>query len=113
MVISSPSETTISIFGLTCAVGLTVISKGVAGPVQLTPPFSNVGVTVIVATTGLVPVLIAVKTGISPVPDAANPIEVKSFVQLNVVLPLTLVVENSTKDVSKPLETIWFPTELT
>ena len=57
--ISSPSETTILLFSFTCAVGLTVISKGVAGPVQLTPPFSNVGVTVIVAVTGLVPVLVA------------------------------------------------------
>ena len=110
---SSPSVTTISTVGFTCAVGFTVISNGVAGPVQLTPPFSNVGVTVIVAITGLVPVLMAVKAGISPVPDAANPIEVKSFVQLNVVVPFTFVVENSTKDVSNPLETIWFPTELT
>ena len=102
----SPSVTTISTVGFTCAVGFTVISNGVAGPVQLTPPFSNVGVTVIVAITGLVPVLIAVKAGISPVPDAANPIEVKSFVQLNVVVPFTFVVENSTKAVSNPFETI-------
>ena len=83
-----------------------MISKGVAGPVQLTPPFSNVGVTVIVAITGLVPVLIAVKAGIFPLPDAANPIEVKSFVQLNVVVPFILAVENSTKVVSNPFETI-------
>ena len=110
---SSPSVTTISTVGFTCAVGFTVISNGVAGPVQLTPPFSNVGVTVIVAITGLVPVLIAVKAGISPVPDAANPIEVKSFVQLNVVVPFTFVVENSTKAVSNPFETIWLPTEFT
>jgi len=102
----SPSVTTISTVGFTCAVGLTVISKGVAGPVQLTPPFSNVGVTVIVAITGLVPVLIAVKAGMFPVPEAAKPIEVKSFVQLNVVVPFILAVENSTRDVSNPFETI-------
>ena len=102
----SPSVTTMSTVGFTCAVGLTVISKGVAGPVQLTPPFSNVGVTVIVAITGLVPVLIAVKAGTFPLPEAANPIEVKSFVQLNVVVPFILVVENSTKVVSNPFETI-------
>ena len=102
----SPSVTTISTVGFTCAVGFTVISNGVAGPVQLTPPFSNVGVTVIVAITGLVPVLIAVKAGMFPLPEAANPIEVKSFVQLNVVVPFTLAVENSTKVVSNPFETI-------
>ena len=103
---SSPLLTTISTVGFTCAVGFTVISKGIAGPVQLTPPFSNVGVTVIVAITGLVPVLMAVKAGIFPIPEAAKPIEVKSLVQLYVVVPFTFVVENSIKDVSNPLETI-------
>ena len=109
----SPSETTMSTVEFTWAVGLTVISKGVAGPVQLTPPFSNIGVTVIVAITGFVPVLIDVKAGMFPVPEAAKPIEVKSFVQLNVVVPFILAVENSTKDVSNPFETIWLPTEFT
>ena len=48
-----------------------------------------------------------------PVPEAAKPIEVKSFVQLNIVVPFILAVENSTKDVSNPFETIWFPIEFT
>ena len=109
----SPSETTMSTVEFTWAVGLTVISKGVAGPVQLTPPFSNIGVTVIVAITGFVPLFIAVKAGMFPVPEAAKPIEVKSFVQLNIVVPFILAVENSTKDVSNPFETIWFPIEFT
>ena len=113
--ISSPLVTTISTVGFTCAVGFTVISNRVAGPTQLSPPFSNVGVTVIVATTGLVDVLIAVKAGMFPLPEAANPIEVKSFVQLNVVVPFTLelVVENSTGDVTKSLETIRSAIEFT
>ena len=109
----SPSETTMSTVEFTWAVGLTVISKGVAGPVQLTPPFSNIGVTVIVAITGFVPLFIAVKAEMFPLPEAAKPIEVKSFVQLNIVVPFILAVENSTKDVSNPFETIWFPIEFT
>ena len=49
-----------------------MISNGVAGPVQLTPPFSNVGITVIVAITGLVPSLIALKAGIFPESESAR-----------------------------------------
>ena len=67
----------------TCAVGFTVIVKLVVGPLQLTDPLLNVGVTVIVAVTGDVPVLIAVNDGIPvllPPDDAANPIPVLSFV---------------------------------
>ena len=43
------------------------------------------GVTVIVATTGVVPELVAVNDGILPVPLAASPIEGALFVQENVV----------------------------
>ncbi len=39
------------------------------------------GVTVIVATTGVVPVLVATNDGISPEPLAARPIEGSLFVQ--------------------------------
>ena len=51
-------------------------------PVQVAPPLVYSGVTVIVATTGAVPVLIAVKEAILPVPVAASPIDGVLLVQL-------------------------------
>ena len=51
------------------------------GPLQLVPPPVKVGVTVIVAITVVVPVLIAVNDAIFPVPDAKSPIPGVSFVQ--------------------------------
>ena len=51
-------------------------------PVQVAPPLVYFGVTVIVATTGAVPVLIAVKEAILPVPVAASPIDGVLLVQL-------------------------------
>ncbi|MNQ88105.1 hypothetical protein D3C85_1033580 [compost metagenome] len=45
-------------------------------PLQSTLPLLKVGVTIIVATIGVVPLLIAVKEGMFPFPEAANPIEV-------------------------------------
>ena len=59
-------------------VGFTVIVNDNGVP---THPFA-VGVTVIVATTGAVPLLIAVKDGIFPVPLAASPIDASLFVQV-------------------------------
>ena len=47
--------------------------KVLSSPSQTIPPFSNVGVTVIVATTGSVVILVAVKA-ISPVPERPAPI---------------------------------------
>ena len=47
--------------------------KDLVGPVQLTPPLVKVGVTMMVATTGAVPVLTAVKLAMLPVPLAARP----------------------------------------
>ncbi|MNY24934.1 hypothetical protein D3C86_1586810 [compost metagenome] len=52
-----------------------VIVNVFVGPVQLVPPLLKFGVTIIVATTGVVPLLTAVKEGIFPFPDAGNPIE--------------------------------------
>ena len=66
---------------ITSPVGLTVIVKVLVGPVQLTPPLVNVGVTTIVAITGAVPVLVAVNEAMLPVPEAAKPMLVASFVQ--------------------------------
>jgi len=58
--------------------GLTVIAKLVDDPVQ---PFTE-GVIVIVAVTGVVPLLVAVNELISPVPLAPRPMLVAVFVQL-------------------------------
>ena len=56
--------------------------KVLIGPVQFILPLAKVGVTVIVATTGVVPELVAVKEGIDPVPLAAKPMLVPAeFVQ--------------------------------
>ena len=66
---------------VTCPNGLTVIVNVFAGPGQLTLPKVKVGVTVMVATTGAVPVLVAVKEGIVPVPLAPKPILGAELVQ--------------------------------
>jgi hypothetical protein len=58
---------------LTFAVGSTVIVKDLDGPGQLVTPKVTVGVTIIVATTGAVPIFVAVNAEILPVPLAANP----------------------------------------
>lgn len=49
---------------------------------QVTPALVYVADTVIVAVTGADPLLIAVNAAIFPVPPAASPIAVLSFVQL-------------------------------
>ena len=56
--------------------GLTVIVKLPGVPVQVTPLSVIFGVTLIVATTGTDPVLVAVKELIVPVPLAPRPIDV-------------------------------------
>ena len=70
-----------------------------------TPPFVYVGVTVIVAVIGAVPVLVGVKLGIvDPDPLAPNPIDGVLFVQLYVV-PDTNDPPKLTADVKLPLQT--------
>ena len=64
--------------GSTTGVGFTVISKLSVGPEQ---PFAE-GVTVMVAVTGALPVLVAVNDGMFPLPAAARPMEASVFVQL-------------------------------
>ena len=64
------------------AFGFTVIVNVCAEPEHDTLLFENEGVTVIVAVTGAVVALEAVKEAILPVPLAARPIEVVLFVQL-------------------------------
>jgi hypothetical protein len=90
----------------TVGVGFTVIVNVTGVPVQVTPPLLYVGVTVIVATTGVVPLFIAVKLAILPVPLAASPMEVLLLVQLYTV-PAALP-ENTTAAVGAPLHTVWF-----
>ena len=67
---------------------MTVIVKVFGGPEQ---PFAF-GETVMVAITGVIPEFVVVKLGIFPLPVAAKPIEVLSFVQSKVV-PATFPVK--------------------
>ena len=67
---------------LTVAVGFTVIVNVIDVPTQLTPPLVNVGVTVMVAVTGELLVLLAVNVGMFPLPLAARPIDAVLLIQL-------------------------------
>ena len=70
----APLQTTWSDGSVTAGVGLTVMVKLCGVPTQTGP--AVLGVTVIVATTGVVPALVAVKAAIvPPEPDAASPID--------------------------------------
>ena len=84
-------EQTVCVEGVAATVGngLMVILKLMGGPGQ---PLA-VPVTVIVATIGVLPVLIAAKAGNTPVPEAGSPIAGFELVQLNVVPATTLVKE--------------------
>ena len=66
----------------TVAVGLTVMVNVLDVPTQLTPAFVNVGVTVMVAVTGALVVLVAIKDAMLPAPVAANPIDAVLLTQL-------------------------------
>ena len=57
------------------------------------------GVTTIEATTGALPVLVAVNDEMFPDPVDANPMLEWSFVQVYVVVPTVFVVEKSTAPV--------------
>ena len=82
-----------------------MIVKVVGVPLQPTDPLVKRGVTVIVAVTGAVPVLTAVKEEMSPVPLANNPIEGVLFVQLYTIVPPVAVVPKDTAVVFAPLQT--------
>ena len=73
------------------------------GPLQETAPPVNTGVTVIVAVTADDPVFTAENAAMFPVPLAASPILVLSFVHVNDVAP---VPENVTAVVFDPLHTV-------
>ena len=80
-VVAAPLHNVWLLTAFTLAVGITVMVNVVDGPAQLTPPLVKVGVTVIVAVTGAVPLFTAVKAAIFPVPLAAKPIDVFVLVQ--------------------------------
>jgi len=61
-------------------------------PTQLTLPFVNVGVTVMVAVTGALVLLVAMKEAILPAPLAASPIDGVLFTQLYTILPPVYVL---------------------
>jgi hypothetical protein len=66
-----------------------------------------------VATTGAVPGLVAIKAAILPVPLAARPMLVVLFVQLYTMVPPVVGLVKFTGAVKSPLQTIWFGTGLT
>ena len=75
-------QTTWSAGWFTSPVGFTVMLKVLVVPIHETPPFVKVGVTTMVASTGDVPVLRAVKAGIFPEPLAPRPMLVVPLVQV-------------------------------
>ena len=110
--IAVPLHTTALLSGvLSSGVGFTVIVNVIGAPLHVIPPLLKRGVTVIVATTGPVVLLIAVKLAILPVPLAANPMLGVLFVHVNTVPgtePLKLIAA-----VGVPLHTVWFATGFT
>jgi hypothetical protein len=86
---------------VSAGVGFTVTVKLCAVPVQ--PPAD--GVTVMTPDIADVPPLVAVNDAILPVPEAARPVAVLVFTQVN-VSPLT-GPENETAAVPVPLHTVW------
>jgi hypothetical protein len=67
---------------LTVGIGFTVMLKDLEIPVQVSPALEKDGITVMVAETGVVVVLIAWKEAISPVPLGGRPMDGFEFVQL-------------------------------
>ncbi len=91
--------------GLTCPDGLTVMVNVLGVPIQFVAPFVKVGVTVIVATIGVVPVFTAVNEGMLPEPlKGINPILVSKDQAYDVV-PTVFVVEKFTALVAVLLQT--------
>ena len=66
-----------------------------------------------VAVTGALVALVAVNDKMSPVPDAANPIDGVLLVQLNTAVPPLTGVVKLMLAVGAPLHTTWFATGLT
>jgi hypothetical protein len=73
-VVDVPLHTVWFAIAFTDGVGFTVIVNDTDGPVQVTPPLVKLPVTVIVATTGAVPLLVATNAGVLVVPTPPRPI---------------------------------------
>src|SRR6185503_20634430 len=95
---AAPLQNATSAGSVTEGVGTTVIVNTSAVPTQV----PNIGVTVMVATTGVVPALVAAKAPMLPVPLTASPIDALSFVQLKAVA----VPVNVTAAVLAPLHIV-------
>ena len=91
----------------TAAVGFTVTEKVLAGPSQVKVPFSKCGVTTMVATTGVVPVLTAGNARMFPFPFPARPMLVEELVQVYVVVPPVFTVVKVIAETVLPLQTTW------
>lgn len=91
----------------TVGVGFTCISNVVGVPVH---PFAD-GVTVTVDVMAVVPVFVAVKEAMLPIPVPLSPVAVLLLAQSKVV-PLTPPV-NVTAVVAAPLQTVWLDTVFT
>lgn len=85
--------------------------KVVLAPVQLMPPLVKRGVIVIVAVTGVLPLLMAMNDGMVLVPLAASPIDGVLFVQLYTVPATGPVIVTAV--VAAPLHTVWLAIVLT
>ncbi len=97
---------------LTLGTGLTVMVNEIGAPVHTAPVVGEVtGVTVIVAVSGAFVAFVAVNEAISPLPDAARPMPVLLFVQLNTV-PATEPLK-VTAVVDEPVQTVWLDTAFT
>jgi hypothetical protein len=100
-VVVAPLQSVWSVTLSTEGVGFTVMVKASTGPGQ---PLA-VGVTVTVAVTGALPVFVAVKVPMLPLPEAARPIVASLFVQAYVV-PATGFVKLMAVVVA-PLQSVW------
>src|SRR5689334_14738268 len=101
----APSHTTWSTGAVTPGVGFTVIVNEVVAPVH--EPYT--GVTVMVATAGVLPVLMPLNEVMSPVPLPARPMLVLSLVHVKAVA----VPPKVTVVVAAPLQTTWLVTAFT
>ena len=106
-VVVAPLHKVWPVTAFTEGIGFTVIVKVRGVPTQALA----VGVTVIVAVTGALPVLVALKEAMLPLPFAARPIEGSLLVQAYVV-PATGFV-NVTAVVATPLHKVWLATAST
>jgi hypothetical protein len=112
-VVAVAVQSTLLATAVTVAVGFTVMVKVDAVPVQLTPPLVYVGVTVMVATTGAMPVFTAAKDAMFPDPLAAKPIDAVLFVQAYATVPPVVGLAKITSAIVPPLHTTLLATAVT